>query len=144
MTLHLQLECFETGLFPRAILRDDDGVFIKNVDLGEAGDGLYTAKDTMPSQNVYATYQVFSDAARTTLTKDGAGVDLFILATDTTVRRDDKIVGVIGSSGVLIGRIEEEEIVGVMKQSDALVGVMESSELQGKIDSSVIVGVLHC
>jgi len=144
MPLQAQLSEFETGRYPRAILKDDSGNFIKNVDLSDRGDGLYTELEPMPSKNVIATYKVFSDAARTVVTDDEAGLDVFILDTFSPERRDDKIFGIIDFGGPMIGVIEEDSFDAVLDENVIEGNFEDSDDIIATIDDDEITGKVRC
>jgi hypothetical protein len=143
MPLHLQLGDFETGKYPRAILRDDDGVFIKNVDLVDRGDGLYTAKEPMPSSNTFATYKVFEDAGYSVEdTERNADVDIFILDTFEPQRRDDKIVGVIDQENGIEATVEHASLEAAIEDVP-IIGEIEDAELEIVIRDDPITGIIE-
>jgi len=144
MPLHIQLACYETSQFPIAILKDDSGTFIKTVDLVDRGDGLYTAKESMPSKNVIATYKTFSDSGKTIVTDDSAGLDIFILDSVVSQRRDDKIVAIIDSGDTVEGIIDDSNLMALVEANEISVSVVSDGNLSGSIEEDVIEGKLAC
>ena len=128
MPLHAQLGDYATGKYVRAILRDDDGTFIKNVDLTDRGDGIYTGKEPMPSKNVLSTYAIFNDAGYSEQSEDqDAGIDIFILDTVISQRRDDKIIGVIDDHESISGALAYNSVIGVLDADEAVCAQIEDA-----------------
>jgi len=151
--LNLQLEDGSTNQFPRAILRNQLGILLAEspVDLTHTGEGLYQNDSVfMPNtQEVTATYKVYTDFARTLLSERySIELDVFernlVTAEITGLSGgsvgdikgylDDsgaisallidsgRIIGMIEDEGDLKGFIEEFELTGILKDSGDLIG----------------------
>lgn len=84
--LSLQLEDGATGMYPRAVVRDETGAAVAGspFDLTDRGDGLYTstALSLGAQDSLHATYIVYTDAGHTTES------DEHLRATDVFHRAD--------------------------------------------------------
>ena len=67
IVLSLKLADQITGLFPRAVVYDNAGAFLVNVDLDtDSGGGVYMASWVVPTASRFVVdYKIFDDSART-------------------------------------------------------------------------------
>jgi hypothetical protein len=124
--LPLRLNAFDgnTGLFPRAILRDATDAIIATVDLSHVGDGLYkNDAQTFPATTlVTAVYKVYSDAGHTLLDQNYQDMlDVFLLedaiASPGTVQIVERIEARLTLKNRVAATLVTPKILGVVKKS---------------------------
>ena len=144
LRLELQLSEGDDAKFVRAFLKDQAGVDLTTVDLGNVSRGLYiNSSEAMPNiPQVTATYVVYEDSGFSIESCFTRGLDVFVLdqLEATQLPGVSELEGSIQSAGTVSGSVKSTGLSAEIK-TNTLDGVIESpAQIDGEVDRSSTTG----
>lgn len=158
--LNLQLFDGDTGKYPQAILRNQDGTLLTTRDLAHTGQGLYQDSGyNMPNSDIVtAVYKVYNDSAHTILSTDHSdSLDVYGIDTNTArIENIENTINALGAAGIssnlkatisdnneLVAYIKEDEtLIGYVGEENLTVTTSDDEILTGTVDDSNLEGIL--